>query len=317
MPRSVDVPSTETPATDARNALRLGLVINRASGSAVAQTVETAIADAAAAQGDRLVVVEDAENRVTDAIEAAVAAGIDRLIVYGGDGTIAAAAQILLDTGIELAILPGGTMNILARDLSVPLDLDVALKTAVTGQSRTIDVGIVNGRVFLISAFLGFPTRLQRQREAGRGVKWKPVLWARMAFAALVALNRYPSLSLSVDLGGGPRPIRTRALSVTNNELVDSVAGGPSRGRLDQGELALYIARPLTPWRLIRLAMDFARGRIAGHPDLIALKGDRFVVRARRRRLHVMNDGERLLLPIPLVFTIRRQALRVVTPTDA
>ncbi len=83
--------------------------------------------------------------------------GIDAVAVAGGDGTLACAAQALTGREVPLGILPLGTMNLLAKDLGLPLDLDAAIAVLATGPMRAIDAGEVNGHVFLINSVLGLP----------------------------------------------------------------------------------------------------------------------------------------------------------------
>jgi diacylglycerol kinase (ATP) len=79
-----------------------------------------------------------------------------RVIVAGGDGTINAALPALMGTEFPLAIIPLGTLNVLARELGVPLDLDAAIRVAINGRVRRIDLGIANGRPFSLMAGMGF-----------------------------------------------------------------------------------------------------------------------------------------------------------------
>ncbi len=66
---------------------------------------------------------------------AATMPGIDAVAVAGGDGTLACAAQALTGRQVPLGILPLGTMNLLAKDLGLPLDLDAAIAVLATGLS--------------------------------------------------------------------------------------------------------------------------------------------------------------------------------------
>jgi hypothetical protein len=77
----------------------------------------------------------------------AVRSGADAVIVAGGDGTIACAAQELAGGQIPLGILPFGTMNLLARDLNLPIgDIAAGIRIIAEGRVRRIDVGEVNSR---------------------------------------------------------------------------------------------------------------------------------------------------------------------------
>src|SRR5205085_7764977 len=78
-----------------------------------------------------------------------VAEGPTQIVVAGGgDGTVNAVASVLVGTDKALGILPLGTLNHFAKDLRLPLDLEAAAETIISGHVRTVDVGDVNGRVF-------------------------------------------------------------------------------------------------------------------------------------------------------------------------
>ena len=71
------------------------------------------------------------------------------------DGTIDGIATVLADTGKVLGVLPLGTFNLFANRLNIPLDLEAAVHTAVNGSIAQINVGEVNGRVFLSRSSVG------------------------------------------------------------------------------------------------------------------------------------------------------------------
>ena len=86
---------------------------------------------------------------LADQVRAAIGEGATRVLVAGGDGTIGAAASALIGTRVELAILPSGTLNHLAKDLSLPLDLKTAARVALEGCAVAVDAAVVNDRIFL------------------------------------------------------------------------------------------------------------------------------------------------------------------------
>lgn len=98
----------------------------------------------------------------------ALEAGVDLVCSLGGDGTTRSVASALVGSTTPLGLLPGGTGNLLARNLGVPYDeLDQALRAAMGGQNLRVDVGrlTVNRsgehqrpeeHIFLVMAGVGF-----------------------------------------------------------------------------------------------------------------------------------------------------------------
>lgn len=81
----------------------------------------------------------------------------DLIVVYGGDGTVMEAAIALFQKNVPLAILPGGTANVMAKGLGIAADTRKALQQLFEGKSRIrdIDMGLCNGRPFLIRITVG------------------------------------------------------------------------------------------------------------------------------------------------------------------
>jgi diacylglycerol kinase family enzyme len=139
----------------------------------------------------------------------AIASGVDVVLASGGDGTITACVAGVADTGIPLGVLPCGTGNLLARNLGLPLDPEGALAVALTGRDKPLDVGIANGRAFVVMAGLGFDAEMfagaseELKKRAG---------WIAYALSALRHLwDRPTRMVLQAD--GGP-PLRRWASGV-------------------------------------------------------------------------------------------------------
>jgi len=246
---------------------------------------------------------------------AAEVPGIDAVAVAGGDGTLSCAAQALAGRDIPLGILPLGTMNLLAKDLGVPLDLDAAIAVLATGVARPIDAGEVNGHVFLINSVLGMPARLARHREAKRG-RMGLLDLSRMATGLLRHLGRYPRERAVLTLGGRTRPVRFRTLAVVCGDYREGLGQVLSRAGVDGGHLTLYLVETLSAARLVRLGLGFAVGEWRRLPDLERHEAGALTLDARRRALRVMNDGEVVLIAPPLRYRIRPAALRVLVPAE-
>jgi diacylglycerol kinase (ATP) len=76
---------------------------------------------------------------------AAVAAGVDIIISYGGDGTLNEVIQGMAESQTALAVWPGGTSNVVARDLGVPFDIEELADMIAAGKTRRIALGLARG----------------------------------------------------------------------------------------------------------------------------------------------------------------------------
>jgi len=272
----------------------------------------------------------DAELTMAAGGEALIAAarrargGGARLVVAGGgDGSVNAVASQLVDPeagaapkGLRFGVLPLGTLNHFAKDLGIPLDLDAAVRNLATGVTTRVDVGEVNGRIFLNNSSLGlYPDivrdREKQQRRLGRG-KWPAALWATLA-----ALRRYPFLSMRLDVDGERLARRTPFVFIGNNAYTMQGLAIGARERLDAGTLSLYVAQHPTRIGLLRFALDALRGRLGQGPDFDVLHASGFELDTHRTRLRVATDGEVTIMSPPLRYRSLPGALEVVVPGPA
>ena len=295
--------------------MRVAVVLNSSAGSLLGRhAAEEEVARHLAAAGLDAVLIPDHPEGLCARLEDAIGRGADAVVVGGGDGSVAAAASRLADTQIALGILPLGTMNMLAKDLGIPLELEAAAEALAHGAIRPIDVAEVNGHVYLCNSVIGSPSWLGRHRERHRG---RASLRTRLAFAiaALRADWRHPPMRLRVTLDEG-RPVRlwTRALAVANNRYAEGFGLVMTRLHLDAGHLTLYVARRYGLWWWVRLVVGMFLGTWRGSRLVHEQAARRVTIDSPRTAVHVMNDGEAHLLAPPLVYHIRPRALRVIVP---
>jgi YegS/Rv2252/BmrU family lipid kinase len=73
--------------------------------------------------------------------EAAGSAGDRLLVVVGGDGTMNEVVNGVARAGAEIAVLPNGTGQDFGRTHAIPTAFDEAVRVALEGVTRTVDVG--------------------------------------------------------------------------------------------------------------------------------------------------------------------------------
>jgi len=130
----------------------------------------------------------------------AVRSGADLVLASGGDGTITACVSGVAGSAVPLGVLPCGTGNLLARNLGLPLALDEALAVALTGSDRRLDIGIANGRPFVVMAGIGFDAEMLD--GADERLKSR-VGWAAYVLSALRHLRERP-VKMVLRADGGP-----------------------------------------------------------------------------------------------------------------
>jgi len=243
----------------------------------------------------------------------AVREGHEVIVAAGGDGTVNAVAAHVAGSKSALGVLPMGTLNHFARDAGIPFDLQAAAHAIVAGHRSRVDVGAVNGRIFVNNSSIGlYPMvvtrRDNRRRRHGSG-KWTALFWA-----CLTVLRKHPMLDVSLHLDGTVQRHRTPLIFVGNNEYVIE---GPDVGRrqgLREGRLSIYVTRRHGRLGLLAFGLRSLVGSLRKALDLEALSASHVTIATRRRYLPVATDGEVNVLATPLEYENRPGALELVVP---
>jgi len=292
--------------------LRARILINAAARESFDEGMRRRLEEIFAAAGARAdITVAPTPDDVGRLAQAAAAEDYDLVVAGGGDGTVNLVASALVGTGKQMGVLPLGTLNHFARDLNIPLDFDPAVENLLSGSPVDVDVGEVNGRIFVNNSSLGlYPTivheREKRQR-LGSG-KWPAFVWA-----AILALRRYPFVSVLVSVDGKDFTTRTPFVFIGNNEYVMELFNIGRRERLDAGELSLYMTKQMGRLGLLRLALRALFGRLREDKDFFATRSRALTIDVRSRA-RVARDGEVEVLETRLEYRIKARALRVVVP---
>lgn len=251
----------------------------------------------------------DRERGAAPLAEQALADGMERLLVCGGDGSITEAANVLAGTQVALAVLPGGTGNLLALNLGLPTDSDAAMKAALTGEPRPMDVGRANGTVFLIMAGMGADARMVR--EADREKKRR--LGVLAYFVAAWRHFRRPLNQYCIEVDGQVLRRRAQTVLVAN---VGKITGGielvpgadPEDGLLDVAVLRTRGFRDL-----VGVAMRALFGNVGDHPRVDIIRGRRIIIESPRP-LPIEVDGNDVGSTRRLEVNVEPGALRIIRP---
>lgn len=237
----------------------------------------------------------------------------DALLAGGGDGTISAAAGICFKSGMPLAVLPAGTMNLFARSLKVPLNLEQALRALAGGEVRKADIATANGRPFVHQYSVGMHSRLVRIRE---GLTYKSRLGKIVASvrAATATLSRPLVFDAEIRTPNGIENRRATAISISNNLLGEGHI--PYAEQVDQGVLGVYVFKPMPPLELAKLALSLLVGTWKHLPQVSERQVEQVTLNFPRRKAgaKAVIDGELIDLEKRVELKMHHGALQVIVP---
>lgn len=237
----------------------------------------------------------------------------DGVICAGGDGTQAAIAGALRGKNAALLPLPCGTMNLLCRDLGIPLEIDKALEIALTAPVRRIDVGLAGERSFLNNVVFGSYAELAQAREELREMESIDDLGAAIVDAADALLHADP-IRFSLKLDGEPTDAKTNTVIVSINKITDAENMIPRRDRLADGELVVYLTESNNGADFASIILDFAKGEADVSERIESHSCQRCQVDGRGRKLSYTIDGDPLESATPIELKVEKKSVKVFYP---
>lgn len=245
--------------------------------------------------------------------EQALADGAELVCPLGGDGTVRAVVTGLLGSDIPMGLLPGGTGNLLARNLKLPtVDLEAAMVVALTGRTALIDLGEVTWdddppEVFCVMAGMGLDADIMAgvDESLKRKVGW----WAYVV-SGVTALFR---LGFAVRVRtASDRLMRQHARMVlvgNCGELTGGVQLIPE-AQIDDGILDVVLASPRSLSAWLAVGLHLVTGRRRGHTSLVHLQ-DAQVTASTREPVAAQLDGDAVGLRRNMACRVLPKALPV------
>lgn len=248
------------------------------------------------------------------ALKAAAAEdGVDVVMAGGGDGTVSAAAGILRGTERALAVLPAGTMNLFARSLGIPLDLDAAVGAFASGRIRQVDTASANGQPFVHQFSIGMHAKMVRLRERLDFASRLGKIGAS-AKAAYWTVLKPPRMRVALKMGETEILATTSNIGVTNNLFGEGHL--PYADHPDGGMLGIYVTVARQRGEIVRHALNVAIGRWQDN-DLVEIhQADRVTLRilSPLRSQMAVIDGELQPAAAATEISIEPASLRVLVP---
>lgn len=246
------------------------------------------------------------------------------LLVGGGDGTIKHVAFECLKQQFQqlektkaFGILPMGTMNLLAKDLDIPVDPHDAINAYAQGsESKTIDAGFVNDELFLCNAALGAIPESAEMREACRD-EHDTVVVPRLTVFVMDQMDQNHHRSYSLQLDSGEINVQTPMLVVSNNCFMNTNFGPEQslkRASLNGNVLGIYSSQPRNLWDKVRFFARIKSGGWKNDPVVNEWTSQVVTLASGQDSELISLDGENMELATPLEFKVKHDAVKVLIP---
>ena len=233
----------------------------------------------------------------------------DLAIVAGGDGTVCEAANGLIGTDTPLIIWPTGTENLVAKSLGFRPTVDATLAAIAEGTSTPLDLGVANGKVFLVVAGAGFDAEVVHRLVSNRRGHITHLSYAIPVWRTFME-HRFPRFKVFTE---GRLYWEGQGLVFLGNMSRYALGLQIARdARPDDGLLDLCIFACRDRRQLIAHSIRTVLGRHVEHADVRYARVRQVRVEAAGRVPFEM-DGE-LAGVLPLEAGIRPAAIRVQIP---
>jgi YegS/Rv2252/BmrU family lipid kinase len=254
------------------------------------------------------IVTPDSAEAATTAAREAGERGDDFLFVVGGDGTMRDAATGLAGSKTALAALPAGTVNIWARETGLPGDLWEALDAHLGGQTLPVDLGVADGRHFLLMAGIGWDAAVTREVPSRMKRRLGDIAYVLQAAGMLPRLRPAPA-RWTVDGESHDEPVAM--MIIGNTRLYGGVVQFTKAAFVDDGYLDVIALCPGTIVDATRLSMKTLTGRLGGDHHVAESRGRQ--VRVETPGIPVQIDGD-FFGETPMEFSVEPAAVWVSVP---
>jgi diacylglycerol kinase (ATP) len=199
----------------------------------------------------------------------------DAVFTLGGDGTVMEVLGALAHQGPPVGVLAGGTANVVARTLRIPLNPARAVPLLLRGDQATLDLGrLGDGRRFAIGVGVGLDATMMMEAPAKLKKRFGFMAYVVGGFKAVLRNQKF-DLRLTVD--GSLYERRASAILVANFGVVlnDLVAFGDGIVH-DDGLLNACVFSPDSLWDSFRILWRMLKKDFSADPCLFYRSGREF-----------------------------------------
>jgi diacylglycerol kinase family enzyme len=289
------------------------VIMNRDSGATDKAALTTEIETAFKAHGWQTDFILAGRHDLRNQTQQIVAQAPGGIVVAGGDGTINTVASMCVEAKRPLGLIPAGTFNYVSRNLGVPTEVAQAVAVITNGWVRQVDIGEINGRIFLNNAGIGLYAQMLEHREQDKRRFGRRRLVAFLSGMRSL-LSSHPQYAVELVADGQIARHLTTTVFFGCNALQLADFNVTAAECLRHQKLAVLVLKLHSRWEVTVAACAALLGRLDEASTTEAFCASSIRVQTRRRILKVAIDGEIVLLRSPLDVTLHLGALQVFAP---
>jgi diacylglycerol kinase (ATP) len=228
-------------------------------------------------------------RRAPREVQRALRHGAELIIAWGGDGMVQRCVDTLRGAKATFAVIPAGTSNLFATNLGIPRDIPEAVRVALRGDHRRLDLGRFNGERFAVMAGAGFDAAMIK----GAGSHKKRLGRAAYILSGAANLHAKPfHATIKVD---GARWYKGRASCILLGNMGE-IFGGVAvfhEAQPDDGLLDLGVVTADGTVQMARTVARTVLGTPTKSPFVRVTKGRSVKVKLDRRVRYELDGGDR------------------------
>lgn len=236
--------------------------------------------------------------------------GYTTIVAVGGDGTINEVALGILESGKGLlGIIPSGTGNDLARTLEIPFSLKEAIDTIINANKKDIDIGIVNNKLFLNIASIGFDAEVVKNAE-----KFKKKVKSKIAYiiGILDTLITFKDKKIIIEIDDVPVEKSISLVAIGNGKYYGGGLRVLPMAMIEDGYFHICIVNKISKIKLLFLFPSIFKGnhiRFKKYVEVFKAKKIRIIT---KDEAYLNVDGEIYDIEEETLFSIDSRKLTVL-----
>lgn len=248
-------------------------------------------------------------KEATNITKESIAKGYRTIVAVGGDGTVNEVALGILEFGEgSLGIIPSGTGNDLARTLNIPFNPEEAIDTIIKGNLKNIDLGIVNNKMFLNIASIGFDAEVVRNTDK---IKKRIKSGIAYVFGVLVTLFKFKEIKVELNIDQVSLSKDIYLVAVGNGNYYGGGLKILPMSSVEDGYFHICVINKVPKLKLLFLFPTILKGNHIKYKKYVEVFKAKTIKVITEDKTYLNIDGEIKNIDKEIVFNISNEKLSV------